>query len=354
MGHAIKHTSRVVAKQAGEIARLKVVKGPDFGSTFVLLSPVISVGRGDENDVVLSDLKTSRKHIQISRDESSQSWNVKDQGSVNGILLNGEIAKEGILREGSLVALGETLLEFSIAESGTMVMTAPARTLGPAQTKHYLYGSSGTQTMIQAGIRQAPAVAAVESVNTGEGPAEIQQFNKKSIMPMLMIAVGLYGAYELGYLNDILGITPPKKKKVDILAKKNTTSKVARDLASYLPKDSLNRNKEAQSLFRSGFREYREGNFLRAKTLFETALQIAPGNMEYIQYLELSEREIYKSVDLTQKAARHDFELGRYVKARSEYETVMRLLFQTPDDPAYQDAKAQIEVLDKLKKEASL
>jgi len=359
MGAALKLTAKSVPKQASELCRFKVVKGPDAGATFVLTAQRATLGRGDENDIVLSDLKTSRKHIAIEQESQGGAWVVKDQGSANGILINGEPMKQGVLGEGTLIALGETLLEFSVLESGTMVLTAPARTLGPAQTKHYLYGSSGTQTMIQAGIKRAPAVAEISSIESADGSGgmapEMEQFNKKSMMPLILLIAGGYGLYEMGMLDDILGIQTPKPKKVDKFKdKKNTATAVARNLASYLPKDSLKPSKDAQSLFKAGFREYREGNFLRAKTLFETALQISPGHAECIQYLEMSEREIYKSVDLIQRAARHDFELGRYAQSRANYEAILRYLYQTPEDPAVMDAKERIKEINRIKKEQSL
>lgn len=47
-------------RQAGEVARLRVLKGADQGSIFIVKASSIILGRGDEADIRVADLKASR------------------------------------------------------------------------------------------------------------------------------------------------------------------------------------------------------------------------------------------------------------------------------------------------------
>ena len=57
MSTALKFKSTTVPRQNNEQSRFKVVKGPDYGSVFVITGQTATIGRGEENDVVISDLK---------------------------------------------------------------------------------------------------------------------------------------------------------------------------------------------------------------------------------------------------------------------------------------------------------
>ena len=53
-----------VARQAGELARFRVAKGPDRGSIFVLRDSRVTIGRGEDSDIMIGDLKASRFHAE--------------------------------------------------------------------------------------------------------------------------------------------------------------------------------------------------------------------------------------------------------------------------------------------------
>lgn len=79
--------------------------------TFPLLTNVTSIGRDEYvSDIVLSDLNVSRKHAEISFDETG--WYLTDLSSTNGTFLNGQEIVTRKLRDGDLITLGITELEF--------------------------------------------------------------------------------------------------------------------------------------------------------------------------------------------------------------------------------------------------
>ena len=103
MGRALRYRQVNVARQNNEMARVRVIKGPDLGSTFVLDHTRFVLGRGEDADVVLTDLKASRHHAEIILDGSH--WIIRDLGSANGILCNGVSTRQAGLTGKDVVTL---------------------------------------------------------------------------------------------------------------------------------------------------------------------------------------------------------------------------------------------------------
>lgn len=95
-------------------AELTVVAGPDEGTAFRIQAPLGFVGRGADNQMVLTDSNVSRRHCEI-RFVRDQFW-VVDLGSTNGTLVNGQPVQSAVLSDGDQLELGTTVLTFRIAE----------------------------------------------------------------------------------------------------------------------------------------------------------------------------------------------------------------------------------------------
>src|ERR1700760_1479144 len=103
------------------MARL-IISSPDGKNGILELNkPVITIGRGNANDLVLNDSSVSRYHAVIKlRDHSIF---IADRGSTNGLLLNDKkITKEAELKNGdvAIVGLYRLLLE-NVGEEGIQV-----------------------------------------------------------------------------------------------------------------------------------------------------------------------------------------------------------------------------------------
>jgi hypothetical protein len=97
------------------MARLVVIAGNDTGREFVLTpGKPLSIGRAIENDVVLTDIAVSRKHLELAWDGSF--WMIKDRGSGNGTLINDRI-EDGAFRlsHNDRVEIGHTVFRFDHA-----------------------------------------------------------------------------------------------------------------------------------------------------------------------------------------------------------------------------------------------
>ncbi len=109
-------------------ARLAVIGGNDTGRDFVL-DPArpLTVGRAIDNDVVLTDIAVSRKHLDLAFD--GEYWVLRDRGSGNGTLVNERIEDGSCrLHHGDRVEIGNTVFRFEHPGG-----VAPATQLGWGQ-----------------------------------------------------------------------------------------------------------------------------------------------------------------------------------------------------------------------------
>jgi hypothetical protein len=96
---------------------LNVIGGSDRGKQFNLTLPETRVGRGADQDVVLSDIAVSRRHITVLQE--GPRYRLKDLGSGNGTLVNGQRIDTVLLNDGDHIELGNTVLRFNQQVSAT-------------------------------------------------------------------------------------------------------------------------------------------------------------------------------------------------------------------------------------------
>jgi hypothetical protein len=191
-------------------------------------------------------------------------WEVSDAGSANGILWNGKPTPGSVLRTGDVVTIGETQLEFIASEAGTQVLLAPPT-------------SPGAVALKQASTPGLSAAGGVPgSSRVGSGAA------LKNPRTLLLTAGVILAAIFL--------FEEEKPKGRPAATGPKPLASAARDLSSYLPRpgETVPGGKTAEGFFKSGFREYRLGNYLRARAHFETTLQLEPGHLLASIYLENS------------------------------------------------------------------
>jgi pSer/pThr/pTyr-binding forkhead associated (FHA) protein len=131
---------------AAPLASLLFRSGDMKGRRLPIKVPVVNIGRGDYNDVVISDPSVSTMHAKLQRREAI--WILTDLGSTNGTFVEGEPLKGELplgpgttIRFGDVIALFEPLDEKVPATrgAGTRVMdkvevkpAAPVRSPEPA------------------------------------------------------------------------------------------------------------------------------------------------------------------------------------------------------------------------------
>lgn len=340
MGSARVFRQSDVPKQAGELARLKVVRGPDQGAIFVITGPRATIGRGEDNAIVLSDLRTSRRHAELIRGQDG-GWSAQDLGSANGISLNGAPARSGAIRSKDTLAMGETIFEFVTSDVGTAILTAPAPS--ETQLRKEQIGLNFQRAKIAAMARfgglakntprvDASPAAVAQRPQPAKGSAPSPGLEPQRLVLILGLLVG-------GYLL-MTGSQSPQQT----VAPQQSGNPPTRDLASYLPTaDSPQVERMADIFYKSGFREYTEGNWVRARTQFETVLQMAPGHALARIYLENCNKEIQNEVKTQLTIGRNNLEAGKLKEARGNFEAVLRLLYREPNSQTYLQAKQGLD-----------
>ncbi|NIQ54896.1 MAG: FHA domain-containing protein, partial [Gammaproteobacteria bacterium] len=98
---------------APERPYLRVAKGKDLGKEFFLGPGETGVGRSIDNDVILTDIAVSRRHLKVHMSDAGL-LKIIDLGSGNGSTVNGQRVREAPLNQGDRIELGETTLVVEI------------------------------------------------------------------------------------------------------------------------------------------------------------------------------------------------------------------------------------------------
>lgn len=104
------------------MARLIISSAEGVRGILELTKPVVTIGRGSANDLVLDDESISRFHAVLKQGGAGDIL-VADRGSTNGVVVNGEpISGETQLRHGDRIQVGIYKLRLEMAEQGAVVI----------------------------------------------------------------------------------------------------------------------------------------------------------------------------------------------------------------------------------------
>ncbi|MGN6360104.1 MAG: FHA domain-containing protein, partial [Thermomicrobiales bacterium] len=103
---------------------LRAESGPHAGQTYTLTGANATIGRQDDNTIVLDDARLSRHHLRLDLHDGQLT--VTDLGSANGTRVNGQAVTTGqTLHSGDRIQIGDTVLvvEGGSAPAGATVTT---------------------------------------------------------------------------------------------------------------------------------------------------------------------------------------------------------------------------------------
>jgi len=330
---ALKFKNMMVAKQPQEIGRLRVIGGPEAGAMFVITAPRVSLGRGEENEIAIMDLKMSRKHAEIIK--GPQGILIQDLASANGLVINGAPMRQWFLKNGDKIGIGNTVLEFISADMGRQMMLVP-----PSVTSSQVgTGTSGLTKFIKMPTADKSAAT---SKNLKSDPGLFEK-NKKF---MTVMGVLLLLAYAMPQAEQ------QARKRKPRYEPPNELSSAASHLKNFLPSNADSEvKKRAETYFKEGYREYVEKNYLRAKGGFEITLQIYPDHELARRYLKNVEEDMKKEALDHRKSAKVDEAANRKHSALNHFDAIRRLYFRDQSNPLYKEADTAYKALEEKMKE---
>src|SRR5690242_2686444 len=104
-----------IAQPVAEAARLVITQGNDLGRDLAIRpGKTYTIGRGLDNDLVLTDIAVSRKHFDLRHEDGA--WVIVDCGSGNGTIVNGNLEDHPfMLANGDSIEIGNTMFRFEQA-----------------------------------------------------------------------------------------------------------------------------------------------------------------------------------------------------------------------------------------------
>src|SRR5215472_2612093 len=97
------------------IATVVGVAGDLTGKRIALGNKPITLGRGDENGIVLTTPSASRVHAELRLQDGG--YVLHDRGSSNGTWVNGERVTERVLQHGDQISIGDEVFRFEAADA---------------------------------------------------------------------------------------------------------------------------------------------------------------------------------------------------------------------------------------------
>ena len=97
------------------MASLFVIQGPDRGRRYELAEVSVTIGRESSNGIQLHDTETSRRHVELRKNESS--YELVDLESSNGTFVNNARIEQRLLQNGDRVEIGRTRMIFTASDA---------------------------------------------------------------------------------------------------------------------------------------------------------------------------------------------------------------------------------------------
>lgn len=316
---------------------LEMVSGGPAGQIFDLAREQISIGRSEDNDIVVVSEAVSRRHAVLEKGPDER-WMVRDNQSKNGVVVNGNPVHEAQLQAGDIVQIGNFVFRFN-EESGREVSVPQGSPLSMAQAPVEGYGAPARKTRKKPNRRvliysvvglllaflymtSQDSEKKPETPKEGETPTKLARDFKAADAPTMVAKPGE------GPPKDLVGIEDPTLKQAEQdMAKLDWTN------------SSL---KEAEQFFRKGQREYLGRNFGRAIESFQTALALFRGHELADKYLRLAiynaEQEAKRQMEMGVKY----FESLQYQRAMYHFSEVITLMAHRPTEAIVTESEKYI------------
>ncbi len=324
-----------------------ISSGPGAGKTFSFDKPIVTIGRGPENDLILSDdPKISRAHVEV-RTHLGQVI-VRNISQRNAIQINGErVIEKTISKSSASMQIGDTVLQLKVEASAA---PSPSPALSPAPSPLVL---GGEKTVVQKSSRPVmqPAADPLPPPPPPPRAPRGQDFSRSvsggqnsRLRFYLIIAVVGAAGYWL--------FSGSAEKKAETQLRTDATvaraveesAQVVQELTKELTSAGQGtvQYQVAQENYVKGFRDYRQGQYARAMESFGAALNAYPNHELAKKYLLESSKKFEQRIDFEMAQGRKYKEKQNWRMCQGSFGSVLAMV-KDPNKLKYKEAKANYD-----------
>lgn len=309
-------------------AGLELLTGKYKGAVYEISNSRFTIGRSQESDIHIHSEAVSRHHATIEIDPNGE-FIIRDTGSKNGIIVNGQQVSECYLKAGDLVQVGDYSFRFKLegtdSESGGEV-PLPVEFGGVSEepiepdtgkTKRkriFIYGGAALLLIY---------ILQLSSETPNSDTTGNNSTNKKTEFTPIEppeLALGQNSTVPPGY-QDPLATTQ------ELSAEKQLT---------------IGAIQSSEDFFRRGQREYFSHNFNRAIDAFETALSVNRKHPLAGTYLTWAKSEAGEEAKNHHKMGMQYMSSHQYERAIYHFKEVISLLAHQPQEPLVKQSQKNI------------
>ncbi|XGC81276.1 FHA domain-containing protein [Bdellovibrio bacteriovorus] len=351
---------------------IEIVAGPHTGLKANFSKASVSIGRGPENDIVLSgDPRASRQHAEIKQ-RSNGEFVIVNLSPKNFVMLNGQNIQSEILTNDAIILIGDSEIRFKVEVPAPTVPPPSAAPVFAAPTPFKPQASvpqtppayqpprpMQTPAMPQGGVpgMPNPSYPPVQPMGGYGG------YQPPPPGPMPSAARGgssggllenpkarFYGIIAILALVGWFLMSPSKNKDNKDPNAIRTSSITMQDVAAAEKRsqelltvkkekyDSI-QYRRSQENFIKGFRDFQQGQYARAREAFQVVLNLDPDNELAKRYYHLSKIKFDELVKFNMIQGNRYREKKNWRMCQSNYSNVMTMLANRRDDPSYKEAK---------------
>lgn len=335
---------------------MTVQSGPDQGQVFQLLPPQISIGRGAENSIPLSDGHCSRQHVVIDITESGVL--LRNVSGKQPVYVNDLLTTEALLQNGDIIRLGHSELYFviealedlfnppqaglmPIPQNGAELYPHPLENSGmpqghPASQPLNIYSPAHHSPQENPFAQQPPPFAPPPPP-----PAQTKKENKTAFYAVVLVVIAAIAYVALSENKKsarnraTLNTDEKVMETVEALDKKVTELEKSQ---TYANEGERLRMEESKKYFLEGFRDFQKGQYRRAIQSFQAARALDPKNLLIFRYETLAAKSLDETAEFYLKQGAQYRDKNMYSRCSAAMAKVMTIL-DNDKNPKSQEAK---------------
>ena len=362
--------------------RLKVLKGPHAGVTFVVQKKSFTIGRGPENDVILiNDSQVSRQHAKIELVQ--QDLEISNLSQKNSILVGGETVQKWKLTNDSTFTLGDSEISVQYSLGQSVVPMRPQPQVVPPQSTPVQINQQQQKPIQQAVAKQSQGVPAQRAAPTGQFPQNVnrqmglpnqqhkavgpqmsqQQYASRQVKPLTIENILSDPQKRLRLIIGVLALglvyfmMMPDPKPVQVAAKPilKYEDEFAIKQSSAMERELEKRRKilieqknsplalRVAENFQKGMRDYQNGAYSLAQENFQVVLNLDPNHALARRHLYLSKVRFDEIVKSKIMLGESYYQKHNFKYCESLFRQVKNMLEGKSNDQSYQLAVSMLE-----------